>query len=231
MKNGEGTLALSGQNTYTGNTTVLQGALAFTNSNFGDTSTVSIATGATLALDTGTDVVGALVIGGVSQPGGGFIYTSANTAGAITGNGAIQVGTGGAGGDAFTTWVTGAPYNLTGPNALPGADPDGDGIPNSLEFVTGGNPASGADHGKLPTVTTTGSNLLFTYRLSNLASYLNPAVESSTNLTGWAPAVHGVDGVTISAPTDLGGGIQQIVVTIPKSSNPRMWARLRVAVP
>lgn len=51
------------------------------------------------------------------------------------------------GGTPFDTWAAGAPNNLTGPDALPGADPDKDGMKNIAEFALGGNPNSGSDNG------------------------------------------------------------------------------------
>ncbi|MCX6880062.1 MAG: autotransporter-associated beta strand repeat-containing protein [Verrucomicrobia bacterium] len=88
---GPGTLILTGNNTYTLNTTVLSGTLSLAHAYLDDASTLTIASGAVLDLPHGvTDRVGALVIGGVSQPNG--LYDSTNTGGAITGTGKIQVG-------------------------------------------------------------------------------------------------------------------------------------------
>ena len=133
--------------------------------------------------------------------------------------------------DPYLAWATGAPYNLAGSNALPASDPDFDGIANSVEFVIGGNPASVSNTNLLPTSQIVGSNLVFTYRRSDLSAYLNPTVQYSTNLATWTTAVDGVGGVTIGAPVDLGGGIKQITVTIPKGSNTTLFARLNVVVP
>jgi hypothetical protein len=123
------------------------------------------------------------------------------------------------------------PYNLSGSNALPASDPDFDGIANSVEFVIGGNPASVSNTNLLPTSQIVGSNLVFTYRRSDLSAYLNPTVQYSTNLATWTTAVDGVGGVAIGAPVDLGGGIKQITVTIPKGANTILFARLNVVVP
>lgn len=228
VKKGGGTFTLGGENTYTGNTTVLDGTLSFTTMNFSDTSTVTIDGGMLELSDANTDIVGSLVIGGVAKPGGGAIYDKNNTGGAIVGGGKLQVGFAGGG---FAAWVSGPPYNLTGANALPNADPDKDGIPNAIEFVIGGNPANGSDTGKLPSGVIVGANLEFSFRLTNAAAYLNPTVEYGSDLVGWTTAMNGVDGVTIGAPTDLEAGVKEIVVTIPKNSKTKRFARLKVVIP
>jgi hypothetical protein len=48
----------------------------------------------------------------------------------------------------FDTWISNYP-SLTGSDALPGADPDGDGIDNEGEFGFDGNPDDGSDNGKV----------------------------------------------------------------------------------
>ena len=132
--------------------------------------------------------------------------------------------------DPYLTWATGAPYNLVGNDALPDSDPDFDGITNSVEFVIGTDPTI-ASTSVLPTGEIVGSNLVFTCRLSDLSAYLDPTVQYGSDLSGWTTAEDGVGGVTIGAPTDLGGGIKEIVVTIPMGANTKLFARLNVVVP
>jgi fibronectin-binding autotransporter adhesin len=135
--------------------------------------------------------------------------------------------------DPYLAWATGAPYNLAGANALPTADPDKDGISNSVEFVIGGNPASVSNTALLPTLVVNPTNFVFTYRLSDISGYLNPTVQYGSTLSGWTTAQNGVNGVTIGAPTALETGIKQVVVTIPKTLavDSRLFARLNVVVP
>ena len=96
---GSGTLALSGANTYTGNTTVHGGTLELAQSapTLATSSTVSIASGAHLKLNdsTVTNVVTTLVLSGVTNAPG--VYGSANSYGYITGAGHLEVLTGPAG--------------------------------------------------------------------------------------------------------------------------------------
>jgi fibronectin-binding autotransporter adhesin len=50
----------------------------------------------------------------------------------------------------FSAWA--ASFGLTGANSQPLADPDGDGISNALEMVLGGDPSGKNDSARLPTI-------------------------------------------------------------------------------
>jgi autotransporter-associated beta strand protein len=90
-KSGAGNWTLYGALTYSGTTTVNAGILTVNQPTFADDRALTIASGATLNLpNIGTDIVGSLVIGGVTKPNG--VYGSSNSGGAITGAGMIQVG-------------------------------------------------------------------------------------------------------------------------------------------
>ncbi len=99
--------------------------------------------------------------------------------------------------------------------------------------MIGGNPAAFPDTGKLPVVTVSGANLVFTFRRTDLSSYLNPAAQYGSDLTGWVTAQHNVAGVSIVESNDIEPGIDSVVVTIPQSLavGSRFFARLRVVVP
>jgi autotransporter-associated beta strand protein len=95
-KSGPGTLALSGTNTYTGNTSVEQGKLRLTSATLADASAVYLAAGATLELSyTGApDVVHDLYLNGVPQTNGywGAVGSGAQfTSSQITGTGWLHV--------------------------------------------------------------------------------------------------------------------------------------------
>jgi autotransporter-associated beta strand protein/T5SS/PEP-CTERM-associated repeat protein len=137
-KSGTGTLTLSGVNTYAGATTVTGGTLAVSSAYFADTSAVTIAAGAVLALNHGlTDQVASLVIGNTVLGAG--IYDAGTHPGVITGTGKIQV-TGSA--SAYDTWIAGFP-SIPVAERDPGADPDKDGSSNAVEFALGGAPDNG----------------------------------------------------------------------------------------
>ncbi|MCU0796565.1 MAG: autotransporter-associated beta strand repeat-containing protein [Akkermansiaceae bacterium] len=128
-KEGTGTQTLTGACSYSGNTTVSNGTLSLANAFLDDDSTVTLAAGAVLDLThSSTDVVAALIIDGVSQPAG--TYNSANTSGAITGTGSIQVVPSSPAG--YQNWAD--TYANGDGSEL---DSDGDGVSNGIEYFMG----------------------------------------------------------------------------------------------
>jgi autotransporter-associated beta strand protein len=101
IKSGTGTLAFSGPNTYSGDTTINQGIIAVANPVLADTAAVRIAEDGTLHLSHGTtDTVDRLFIDGVEQ----FIGTWGGLASSATHK---------------TSRITGS-FALSGSNGLPG---------------------------------------------------------------------------------------------------------------
>jgi autotransporter-associated beta strand protein len=102
LKRGSGILNLTGTNSYAGNTTVSNGTLALVTAFLATNSTVTVASGAVLQLNFATtNRVGALILNGVSKPGG--TYNSANAAPFITGPGSLLVPASGPSGPALLT--------------------------------------------------------------------------------------------------------------------------------
>ncbi len=93
IKVGTGTLNLTGANTYTGNTTIIGGILEMAQPSSATTnSTVTIASGAKLKLDFGSNTgnrVAALVLNGVTQANG--VYNAGNTSTYFSGTGNLVV--------------------------------------------------------------------------------------------------------------------------------------------
>lgn len=140
----------------------------------------------------------------------------------------------------YQTWA-GVTHGLSGEAALPGADPDHDGLDNATEFVLGTepNPANpGANSAAaVPQVAVTADRLVFTYRRADLA-LTEPGIsiqaEYGSDLTGWTPAVAAPGGITITVTDDgYGAGVDRVEVAIPRALGvgPGMFARLKVTVP
>lgn len=239
VKNGAGILTLNNlssatdggaviANSYTGSTTVNGGTLVLSSADLDNSSTVTIATGATLQLDhSDVDVVGSLVLAGTTMGAG--TYNANNSSGLISGTGAIQVG----GGSVYDGWSAGFPGLTDSTTTL---DFDGGGLETGIEYVVGGNPTDASDDLSLaPTSSYTGSALEFDFRRSDLAegdSNTLIIVEYGDDLSGWTTAVHGTAGVTITVTDDdYGTGIDRVVVSLPNSLAPdgKLFARLNVS--
>jgi hypothetical protein len=101
--------------------------LEVTNPHLAATSAISIANGGSLQLHyPGTDVVGALYLGGTQQANG--LYDASNTGGLITGTGKIQVGPFAN----YSAWVA-----ANAPGQAMDQDHDHDGVPNGVEYFMG----------------------------------------------------------------------------------------------
>jgi fibronectin-binding autotransporter adhesin len=95
-KSGDGTLALTNTNSYTGNTTVNAGTLSLgngtNNTNLSDAATVSITAGATVNLNfTGSDTIGKLIIDGETLSGGTYNSSTPIYGSYFTGTGSLIV--------------------------------------------------------------------------------------------------------------------------------------------
>ena len=132
------------------------------------------------------------------------------------------------GGDTYESWIAG--FNVGGLDA-PTDDPDGDGIPNAIEYVIGGNPKDSDDSAKLPTSEIDGTDFVFVFRRTTRSLYLDPAVHHSTTLEApWTRAVNSVNGVTITT-TPLDTETDECTVRIPLAAAPRRFARMEVTIP
>ena len=220
-KAGNGTLTLSGTNTYTGATTVSAGTLSLSSACLNDASTVSIASDAVLDLTHGlTDVVSSLVINGTPLDNGTYTASSPATTGYITGTGSIQV----VPAVPFLAWINETWPTLS--DKTPNGDPDNDGIANLVEYVLQGGDPSVSTTGTLPTVDASGGNFIFTFYRRAAATGTTQTFEYGTNLSGWTPvAIPGSSGVTVA---DQGGGIDKVEITVAKGAETQLFGRLQV---
>lgn len=194
-----------------GRTNVTEGTLSLISPGLSDASTLDVAGGATLELDfTGEDHVAAFEIDGVAQetgrwgrPGSIVDLGADHESPRISGDGLLAVGIA----DPFDDWITTHFPDLTGDDALPGADPDGDGLDNFTEFALDGDPTSGIASGKVRTrIETVGDRqaLVITFPVRGTAVEVGFAGAPAPTAT--------VDGVTyaVQGSNDLGGFDQTV---------------------
>ena len=129
--------------------------------------------------------------------------------------------------DVYPSWA--ASYGLSGTAAEAGADPDGDGVPNLLEFHFDGNPTVGDAPGITAAAAPGGLRLQYIRR--DDAEFLETIIEASTDpgRGPWIPIQPGSGGITISTEEN-GTGPDAVQITIP-SASVRQFYRLRVSGP
>ncbi len=128
-------------------------------------------------------------------------------------------------GTPYDTWAASA--GLTAANNAPGADPDGDGVPNLLEFYTDGNPLV-PSAANLPRVSATSPALVVTVKRRDSAAGLTAVWETSSSLaTGSWQAV---DPSAVSVVGN-GGAADDVTVTLPVTAGQARYLRLRVTQP
>lgn len=238
-----GRLSLTGVNSYTGDTTVESGTLAVNGSSIADTNKLIINSGK--VEPTGTEVVDTLFFGAVQQASGTWGATGSGATHIddvhFSGTGKVSVTTGAG----FGSWITG--FGLALGDQDPTDDPDFDGIANSVEFVLGGNPATGMDTALLPTIELVTTDLgagstdyvKFTFRRSDASAYLNPAAQYDLDLAGtWTTAVNGTAGVVVQTDDNFYAsapdGIDRVIYYIPRSlaaPGSSLFGRLNVTIP
>lgn len=230
-KAGEGALTLSGLNTYAGNTTVTGGTLRLDNANPGnDASTVTIGDSGVLHLAfAGTDAVEKLVIGSTLQGPGVYGHGSTGATNGGLGVGALDArfaeGTG--------TLTVGTPFQnfmaaypaLTGDDALPDSDPDGDGLSNAAEFIMGGTAPNSGSAASLPVNALTGGHLTISLLVPTGTTFAGNPSPSAT--------VKGVQ-VAVGGSLDLATfarGVEETALNpaLPAASSGYEWRTFRLS--
>ncbi len=223
------------------------GAVSFLDTFWNSARTWTIADlGSGLSGDGGNDLftLGAITGGSYSPSEGSFSVTRVADA-----NGKKDVvlnwSAAGAGGSDYTIWI--GSKGLAGPSSLPDADPDLDGLTNSVEFVLGGepNPANPGSNSValLPAVSRNpGGDMIFTFRRKDLSeTAATVAFQWSANLAfpgaNLVPVL-GVDSTTSGVSVDVtenspDAATDTILITVPvaKAVGGRLFGRLLVTVP
>lgn len=190
-KLGVNTLTMNGGLTYTGDTTVIGGTLALGSANASnDASTVTIASTAAVQLAySGTDTIDKLFIGTEAQPAGVYGHSSTGATNGGKGVGVLDAwfasGTGtltvasGPVLSPFELYMGGYP-GLTGANALPETDADGDGLSNLAEFIMGGTAPNDGSLANRPVEETIGGHLTISLLVPNGATFTGSPSPSAT---------------------------------------------------
>ena len=140
------------------------------------------------------------------------------------------------GGDSYGAWVTS--YGLTGANAAGTADPDGDGMNNTNEFLTGFNPTNGSAYAHVINETKSANDIVVTYLGANGDSSGSPGPK--TNILEYTPGTangsYSNDFASTGQTNVLSGGNGSGVVTNMVDSGgatniPSRYYRVRVLAP
>lgn len=129
----------------------------------------------------------------------------------------------------YETWATGAGLDPVSSGAAD-ADPDGDGLPNVLEFVLGGSPTSAGSTPR-PAIASGGAGqALFSFtRRTDADSLFTVTVESSSNLSTWSTVVDGVSGAAITrTPVDA---TRETVSVLAPVSGSQTFFRIKAVAP
>jgi fibronectin-binding autotransporter adhesin len=138
--------------------------------------------------------------------------------------------TGGAGPTPYETW--GAGHGLSGTNLYNGADPDGDGSVNLLEYAWGSNPTSNLSAVKLGMTLTNGTARLLIQRVNSATDivYFVEAANAALNSASWSVLASNVLGVWTGAATvdDNNTGAVHEVRVLDTTSTTNRFLRLRI---
>ena len=110
---------------------------------------------------------------------------------------------------------------------------DDDGIENILEYVLLGGDPSVSNPAILPTLDASGANFVFSFtRRTASTTDTTQAFQYGNNLSGWTdvPVADGTYGDVIVSVSAVGDN-DEIVITVPKGVNNKLFGRLKVSKP
>jgi hypothetical protein len=122
----------------------------------------------------------------------------------------------------FAPWI--ALYDLSGPDAEPDYDYDGDGWDNLMEYALGGDPTDGILDGEIPTATMLGGTMEYVYSMRTDDLSLTYYLELRDNLTigTWSNMGYTVTGTNVS------GGLFDQVTNSVLTTETKKFIRLTV---
>lgn len=207
IKAGTGTLVLSGANSHTGSTTVQLGTLAVDGDSLADSTDLNI-NGGVVAPSGGTEIVNKLFFGATQQAAGTWGATGSGATHIddtrFSDTGVVSVTTGPVSG--YVTWAS---ANAGGQAA--NLDFDNDGVSNGVEYFMG---QTGSSFTANPAIIS--GMITWPKDPTAVATY---EVQTSDDLTNWAPATVGV--------VDTGTTVEYTLPT----GDPKRFARLNVTIP
>jgi len=252
-KTGAGTLTLAGTQQYTGATTVSVGTLALAGGS--QTSPITVASGASIGFTLGSPTTSTSsldlttgtvkITGAVDNASDYQLMTASSITGTPTLDSLITdyelqlqnsdtelwlVYTGSASG--YGTWAA-----TNAPSGTPKDDFDGDGVSNELEFVLGGDKDTN-DLDKLPAVSTSGGDMVFTFERDqdSIDGSTVVTIEVGPDLASWpgsytvgAHTAGSSAGVTVSQDDPV-AGTDTVTLTVTQAPDAKKFARLKVVV-
>lgn len=121
----------------------------------------------------------------------------------------------------FRGWISQTAPGLTAEERLPSADPDGDGIPNFLEYAFNTDPTVAGGRERFPSLEVDDLHAKFTFFVGQDPSQLSYGIEKSHDLETWHPHT------LIGSPLLIGEAFTEL---IPRNETPeRRFFRLKVS--
>jgi hypothetical protein len=136
----------------------------------------------------------------------------------------------------YGDWIGGHFPGVTDSSIIgPKADPDGDGVENGIEFLTGTNPDDGTSHNAPEIVRNGDGELVVTFGGTDAAETSLVHVEHSTTLQpeSWTRLPVPNDAITGPPVTvaDNGTAPDSITVVVPANGAPNKFARVAIDIP
>ena len=204
----------------------------------GITITAKDASNATVTSFTGTVTFSGT--GGFSGTSESFTLgelTGVSVTPAYAGSGLTLIVTDGVSGKTGTATITTiqSQYDAWAGGALFNADTNGDGVENGLAWILGAADPNASALGLLPAASTSGVNMLFTFKRNQASINANTAltIDVGTTLASWPNGYNvGADtagssaGVTIAKDSPV-SGTDTVTLTVTKSPDAKKFARLK----